>query len=167
MIVGEKELLNCLENMSRLDLRDGMNKSVALVQAKAKAGVKVHTGELRQSILTSVEDSGDSVIGTCFTNLSYAPYVEFGTGPVGQENHEGISPDVTWAYGQTGWRIPGDAMDREYAESKGLGVVEGKNGEVLCYLTNGQPARPFMYPALKNSEDEIVEILAGAARRQL
>ena len=58
-------------------------------------------------------------------------------------------------------------MDRTYAESKGLGVVEGKEGEVIGYLTNGQPARPYLYPALKNNEKEIIDMIAREVKSQL
>lgn len=167
MIIGQKELEVRLDKMSKVDLRKGVEQSIAKVRSAAKEACKSNTGELRNSIFVSVETREESVVGTCYTNKAYAPYVEFGTGPVGQDNHIGISPDVAITYSQKGWMIPGNAMDRDYAESKGLGVAEGKDGEVIGYLTNGSPARPFMYPALKNNEDEIVNIIADAVRRQL
>ena len=60
--------------------------------------------------------------------------------------------------------IPGDAMTRYEAEEYGLGVVEDKDGEPIGYLTNGQPAQPYMYPALKDNEDEIKKRLSEAVK---
>lgn len=116
-------------------------------------------GGLRQSIHVSTEMSGDTAISTVYTNSEYAPYVEFGTGPVGQDNHEGISPDVVPAYNQGGWMMPAGAMTAEAAERYGLGIVRGKGGRIVGYLTNGQPAQPFMYPALRDSRDTVLKDL--------
>lgn len=114
-------------------------------------------GALRQSIFMSVDETEDGATGTVYTNSKYAPYVEFGTGPVGQENHCGTAPDANPVYSQTGWMMPGDAMDEDAAEQYGLGIARGKDGEVIGYYTNGQPAQPFMYPALKDNADSITK----------
>lgn len=169
MIVGYKKLEGKLDKISKADLRKGVDKAISFVQEAAKGNCtfKQETGELKESILTSLEEDGDIVRGICYTDRKYAPYVEFGTGPVGQANHEGISPDAAYAWGQTGWMIPGDAMSREKAERYGLGVVEGKDEKPKGYLTNGQAAQPFLYPALKDHEDEVADILADQIRRQL
>lgn len=167
MIIGKKELEDALTNLCAADMHEAVSKSIKLVQAEAKNLCPVHEGELRDSIYTEVEQGGDYVTGICYTDKIYGPYVEFGTGPVGQANHKGVSPDSVGAYVQKGWMIPGDAMDRDYAESKGLGVVEDKDGNVKGYLTNGQPARPFLYPALKNQEEEVDRIFQNEVKRQI
>ena len=114
-------------------------------------------GALRQSIHVSTEEKADCIVSTVYTNLSYAAYVEFGTGPVGQEKHQGISPDINPAYSQTGWIIPGDAMGPQEAEQYGLGIMKGKDGRIIGYMTNGQPAQPYMYPALKDNEERFLK----------
>lgn len=96
----------------------------------------VSSGELRGSIKTMVQQDGDATIGVVYTNKEYAPYVEFGTGPVGQANHSGISPNVAVAYVQEGWVWP----DKEGG----------------FHYTEGQPAQPFMYPALKTMEKRVI-----------
>lgn len=97
----------------------------------------VISGALKDSIRIKVEATADKTVGTVYTNNGYAHYVEFGTGPVGQEKHEGISPHVPVAYGQDPWVWP----DKEGG----------------FHYTRGQPAKPFMYPALKSTEDLVVE----------
>ena len=97
--------------------------------------------ELRGSIYTQVQQEAHAVIGSVYTNKEYAAYVEFGTGPVGQANHAGISPAVPVAYVQEGWVWPD---------------VDGG-----FHYTEGQPAQPFMYPALKTMEDHVVKALAA------
>ncbi len=167
MIIGLKELEVELEKIADVDMKQAVNRAIGLVQETAKALCPVHYGELRQSIYTSTQQVDDAIIGTCYTNKEYAAYVEFGTGPNGQASHAGISPDVDIAYSQTGWMIPANAMSLNDAESYGFGIAKGKNGEPIGYYTNGQAAHPFMYPALKNNENEATEIIANVVRSQL
>lgn len=167
MILGEKEFLKDLEKLSSLDLYNAAAKSIKMVQGEAKerAVGKKSSGELRDSIYTKIETGPDYVQATCYTNKSYAMYYEFGTGPVGQENHEGTSPDVNYAYNQKGWIMPASAMSKKDAEEYGFGIIRGKNGEIIGYATNGQPAHPFMYPALKNQEPEIEKIFEQEVKK--
>lgn len=161
---------NLLSKFSKLGdvpesvLRASVAREIAYVQAKARLGAPGKTGELKNSIHIQTEVIAGGVRGTCFTNKGYAAYVEFGTGPNGEAMHAGISPAVTPAYVQHGWMIPAKAMSREEAEDYGLGVVE-KSGKVLGYLTNGQQARPYMYPALKDSEDIIIKNIAADIKK--
>lgn len=101
----------------------------------------VSPGELRGSIYTKVEQDAKSTIGCIYTNKDYAPYVEFGTGPVGEANHDGVSPNVPLVYTQTPWVWP----DKEGG----------------FHYTEGQPAQPFMYPALKTMEKHVVKGIAA------
>ena len=81
--------------MSGIDLRRGVERAMKTVQADAKIFCPGNTGELQQSIMTTVEGTSDYVIGKCYTDKRYAPYVELGTGPKGEQNHEGISPAIS------------------------------------------------------------------------
>ena len=61
----------------------------------------VKSGELKQSIKTTSQKDGKTVKGIVYTNKAYAPYVEFGTGPIGQESdHSDVSPNVAVSYKQ-------------------------------------------------------------------
>lgn len=64
--------------------RRGMKK----VQKNAKYLAPVgETGHLRNSIKTKSQMTKDGVEAQVFTNLEYAPYVEFGTGQRGRESN--------------------------------------------------------------------------------
>lgn len=76
-------------------LEKAMGASIKMVQGEAKLLCPSNDGELRQSIKTSVELREDKVIGTAYTNKKHGTYVEFGTGPVGEVEHAGISPEVS------------------------------------------------------------------------
>ncbi len=107
----------------------------------------VSRGELRRSIYTKVEQDADAVVGSVYTNAEHAPFVEFGTGPVGQANHTGISPKVPVAYTQEQW---------VWADEEGG-----------FHTTEGQPAQPFMYPALKSMEKQVVRAIGNDLRVEI
>lgn len=166
MIVGFKSLEKKFDNLSDVNLKKPVGQAISMVQGAAKEKCRSVSGELRSSIYTSVAEVGDGVVrGTCYTNKEYAPYVEFGTGQKGQANHNGISPDVAVAYSQSPWWIHESQIDKEMAERYHFFYIDTPNGRF--YQSSGQPAQPFMYPALKDNEDDATDIMAKAIRRQL
>lgn len=156
MIIGLDKLRRQLDNLSVTDMIRPTNKAIGLVQSNAKRNVQVDSGELRESIYTDVYQQGNHVIGSCFTNKAYGIFVEFGTGPKGQANHEGISPEVSVAYSQSPWWIHESQIDKETAEKYHWFYIDTPQGRF--YQCTGQPARPYLYPAIKNNVDKISEI---------
>ena len=151
---GLDELEMKLNQLADIDLKKAVSDAVQTVRSAAMS-VHVDTGELQQSIHADVEETGDTVTGTCWTNKPYAPCLEFGTGPKGQENHAGISPEITPAYTQNPWWIHESQVNRRVAEKYHWFYLDTPDGRF--YLCTGQPAYPFMYPALKDSQDQILE----------
>ena len=101
----------------------------------------VKSGELRQSIKTTSQRDGKSVKGIVYTNKAYAPYVEFGTGPIGEaSDHSDVSPNIAVSYKQKGW---------SYQDAEGV-----------WHHTRGQPAQPYMYPAARDTQDIAVKAAA-------
>lgn len=131
--------------------RKAAQTAIEKVQAKAKENCPVNEGELRNSIRTTAWKTEGGGAAVCYTNKAYAEYVENGTGPVGAKNHAGISPDVHPVYVTHGWAFPASAItsgpyqfpERTYKGEK-------------YYLTSGQRAQPFLYPALKDGEKEVI-----------
>jgi HK97 gp10 family phage protein len=136
-IKGIESLIHKLDNVSATEeLKETMNKAVLLVHGQAKALAPVNTGNLAGSIHPKVIVEGIVVIGKVYTNCSYAPYVEFGTGSTGSGTYP--NKDVALTYRSTPW-------------------VYTPNGEDF-YYTNGQVAQPFMYPALRRNKKKIREM---------
>ena len=152
---GLDELEIKLDQLADVDLNKAIGNAIQTVRSTAVMNVHVDTGELRQSIYAEVEDNGDTATGVCWTNKPYATYLEFGTGPKGQENHAGISPEITPAYTQNPWWIHESQVDRRVAEKYHWFYIDTPDGRF--YQCTGQPAYPFMYPALKDSQDQILE----------
>lgn len=159
--MSNKDFNELLKKLHELD--NNVGKEVAMravkqggmiVQSQAKLLITSDSGSLARSVRVKNEVKDDVISSTVYTKSPYAPYYEFGTGPNGQANHDGISPRVTPRYSQRGWMIPADAMNEQKARDYGFGIAM-KDGKVIGYYTKGQMARPFMYPALHDHKDDI------------
>ena len=92
---GFDEVEKALQEVSELDTRQAVGEAIQFVRSAAVENCHVDTGELQQSIFAETTEEENTVTGICWTDKAYAPYIEFGTGPKGQEKHAGISPEVT------------------------------------------------------------------------
>ncbi len=142
-----ESLLSKLDTVARRD--EALKKAIGItckdVQRDAVSNVSVITGDLRKSIKTDVKVKNGEIVGKVFTNLSYAPYVEFGTGPVGEAN----KPDVP---------IP-----LHYKQDKWLVNIPGIG---IRYISGMKP-RPYLYPAFLANKDRILKNLASVIKKDL
>ena len=139
------------------------------VQAAAKLLAPANNGTLRQSISVTVDADPRHVYAHIGTNLAYASYVEFGTGPKGQRNHQGTSPEVPVAYQLDPWWIHETQVPTGDIEKYHWQYIDTDQGRF--YKIYGQAAQPYLYPAVKNNEQIIGDLIAGswekAIRRKL
>ena len=127
-IKGLEGVLERLEGIAGKNISDQIEQACLLVERTARQTAPKIDGALRRSIATKV----DGTTGTVFSNLFYAPYVEYGTG-LFSIHPMGGRKDVPWVY------------------------FDEKNKQYIT--TYGQHAKPFMRPALDENRDRIVEIL--------
>lgn len=135
------------------------NQAANYVLAAAKLQTPAKSGELRNSIGVTITEEANGLTAHIGTNKEYAMYVEFGTGPKGQADHNGTSPDFTPTYRQTGWLIPAESAPEIETDYPNWPSIEIKGKKYFKSL--GQAAQPFLYPALKDNEKEIGDILEG------
>ena len=129
----EVEGLDILDDLIDMQqIQRAVGKACALVERTAKQKAPKDTGALRRSITSEVEREGNEMVGTVFTPLEYAPYVEFGTGLFAES---GGRKDVPWYY-------------------------QDDKGE--WHSTSGQKPQPFMRPALNENREQIKRILKEA-----
>ena len=129
-IEGLEGLEDIIKDMVDIDKTvAAMGKACALVEKEAKSNAPKDTGALRRSISSKVEVEGKEVIGTVFTPLEYAPYIEYGTGLFAES---GGRKDVPWHY-------------------------QDDKGE--WHSTNGIHPCPFMRSALLDNRNRIKNIL--------
>ena len=132
----------------------------AFVQGAAKlkcSGFLFTNGELRGSIGLEVTESLTGKTAHVGTNKQYAIYVEMGTGPKGEANHTGTSPNIHPVYTQEPWWIHESQVDPRAAAVYNWFHIDTPNGRF--YKVSGQPAHPYLYPAIHDNEKEIVDIL--------
>jgi hypothetical protein len=99
------------------------------------------------STKSDVKEGIGAIEGTVSALPDWALYVEFGTGPKGQANHAGISPNVPVSYTSHSWVYPtGDGEFRR---------------------TSGQPAKPFLYPTSKIMEPVFVQAASNEIRNEI
>ena len=153
-VEGMEELGRKLRELAQTNLVQATAQAIEIVRSAAVLNCHEDTGELRQSIHTEIRQNGDTVQGICYTNKAYAPYIEFGTGKKGQEHHAGISPDISPVYKMSPWWIHESQVDRRVAEKYRWFYMDTPQGRF--YQCTGNPAYPFMYPALKDNEKEVL-----------
>lgn len=126
----------------------------------APVGLGPSSGDLRSSIqMRSYQEDTGAYVAEVYTRKEYAHYVELGTGPKGAANHAGISPEVSPSYTPSPWWIHESQLDIGVAQMYHWNYIDTPDGRFyICY---GQAAQPFMYPALKDNEQTVLDILRG------
>lgn len=162
--------LNAIGGQAAPIMEKAVNKGAKLIQGSAKYLCPVNDGGLRNSIKTRTEIKESVVTGDIYTNNDHAAYVEFGTGPKGEASEKQIPPDLHLAYKPTGWWIhvgdkEGDISAAD-AERYHFFTITTKEGETFAF-TSGQPAQPYLYPALVANEDKVVDVIGDAVRREI
>lgn len=125
-IEGLDKLLTTLSGLGgniKESSKKGLERGAKKIQKNAKYLTPVDTGHLRNSIKTKSQSTQDGAEAQVYTNLEYAPYVEFGTGQRGSESNidrpEGISYKADWK------GMPAQPyMTPAYLHAKNTGEVE-------------------------------------------
>lgn len=143
--VNVNSLKQRLKNIANVDVKDALIKATEIVHSQAKNLAPVDTGNLAGSIHMKVIKTNEGLIGKVFTNLSYAPYVEFGTGIIGNGTYPYHVKGLKLSYKDTPWVYTPDGGDN-------------------FYFSKGQAAQPYMYPALKENEKYIKQLFKDAVK---
>lgn len=155
MMEGIEELLRKFDDISHIapQLYQLMEQCGVFIRDDARLRAPVDIGDLRKSIQHTTRETEGGIETVVHTNSDHAAYVEFGTGPVGAANHQGISPNIQPVYAREKWR----------------GVIPFLKSETdagIRYIA-GQPAQPYLYPALKENEQQLTEYLKNGIRELL
>nr|DAX74389.1 MAG TPA: putative tail component [Caudoviricetes sp.] len=147
-IEGLDRLYRKIVRLHNIDIKPIIEDATIRVRDEAKMRVPVDTGELQNSIDYNVDISAKGFTGKVFTNKEHGLYVELGTGPKGEASHIGISPEIKPIYSPSGW-------------------VYYDTDKQKFIFTNGQPARPFMYPALHDNREKISKFIQEKVQRKI
>lgn len=147
-VVGLDNLLKKLNKLGG-NVEETLYKSIQrqgeLVKGDAKDLCPVDTGDLRQSIKSETKNYKNKITTRVYTNSDHAAYVEFGTGKVGERTNKNNKVNVS--YKQDKWLVN--------IPDVGVRWVEG------------QPAQPYLYPALKNNEKIVVENIKEDVKKEI
>lgn len=140
-VIGLDSLLKKLNSLGG-NVEEVLYKSIQqqgeLVKGDSKELCPVgDTGDLRQSIHKRTKRYKSKIVSEIYTNSEYAAYVEFGTGKKGETTPVAGKYPGPLAYKQDKWKVN--------IPDVGVRWIEG------------QPAQPFLYPALKNNEEKILK----------
>lgn len=147
-IEGLDRLYRKIAQLHNIDIKPIIEDATIRVRDEAKMRVPVDTAELQNSIDYNVDISAKGFTGKVFTNKEHGLYVELGTGPKGEASHIGISPEIKPIYSPSGW-VYYDVDKQKFI------------------FTNGQPARPFMYPALHENREKISKFIQSRVKKKI
>lgn len=123
---GLDELLAKLSGLGgniRQSSKKALERGAKKIQKNAKYLTPVDTGYLRNMIKTKSEETQIGAEAQVYTNVDYAPYVEFGTGQRGTESNidrpDGVTYKADWK-GQSAQPF----MTPAYLHAKNTGEVE-------------------------------------------
>lgn len=159
-INGLNSLLKKLDSLGgdiEETLFNSLNEAGKFVQREAKNECKVDIGDLKKSINCTTVQENNKISSVVSTNMPQAIYTEFGTGPKGEYTPVADKYPGNLNYHQGPWYIHEDKMEEiGIADRYNFPYFIGEDGKKM-YIMYGQPAKPFLYPALKNNKDEIVK----------
>lgn len=90
----QKEIEEKIEALHGSEMLMAIRTATLLVERKAKQFSPSNTGRLRASITPAVFSHGETIEGIVGSNVTYAPYVEFGTKP----HWPPIAPLIRWVH---------------------------------------------------------------------
>jgi len=129
-IRGKESLDKKLQSLANVEkYTPALKQATALVEGDAKRKAPKDTGALRNSIASKVEEHGGEAVGTVYTPLEYAPYIEYGTGLFATK---GGRANVPWCY---------------------------QDDDGHWHTTSGMKPQPFMHPALNENRNKILKLL--------
>ena len=139
-IKGLNSLMKKLDSLGgdvEKTLYQSVNKMGVFVQGEAKELCPVDTSDLKQSIICTTVQANNKISSVISTNSDHGAYVEFGTGKKGENTPvEGKYPGAL-----------------SYKQDKWLANIP----DVGFRWIEGQPAQPYLYPALKNNRNQVVK----------
>lgn len=137
-------------------------------ELRIASSVKFSSGELSGSYKNEVViNAQGKIVGRVWSDKEQAMYREFGTGPVGYESQKELPPEFTETifYTTAPWFIPAEEAGVDLEAIYGIPriTIQGED----FFLTRGQPARPVLYPSLKEIVEQAPDIYKEHVQKRL
>lgn len=133
--------------------QDVLSRTQLRIQSSAKHASGELAGSYKEEV---VINSQGIVVGRVYSDKDTALFRELGTGPVGEESEKDLSDGINPVYTQKTWFVPADQVGVDLEAVYGIPrvTIQGKD----FYMTRGQPARPALYPSLKEVAETAEEV---------
>ena len=144
----------------------GTEAGLTEMEGTAKALCPADMSRLRESITHEAALAApEEVNGAVGTNVAYGLYVEMGAGPV--EGNTAVAGKVAAHkdYRDGGRRIRESQIGRDTAEACRSFHIDTEQDQV--YFAHGQPAQPFLYPALHTHQNRLARRVGEAIQNAL
>lgn len=157
-----RALPEIMENATYEATFDIVEETVARATSRLQSSVKHGFGELSGSVKQEVViDSKGKVVGRVWSDKAQALFREFGAGPIGAESPKDLPPGINPVYATERWFIPANKVAVDLEAVYGIPKIKIKNQEF--FMTRGQPARPWLYPSLK----EVTEMATDVYKKRI
>lgn len=127
-------------------------------KSELASSIKHGTGELIGSIDDDLDINGDLFEATVFTDKKQGIFREFGTGRVGFESEKLLPPNINPSYRMDPWIFPVSSVSADLTALYNMKRIMWQGEEF--YVTSGQKARPFLYPAFLSVQERADEIVS-------
>ncbi|MBD9846472.1 HK97 gp10 family phage protein [Enterococcus faecalis] len=145
---------------------DIVEETATRATSRLQSSVKYGSGELSGSLKQEVViDSRGKVVGRVWSDKIQALFREFGTGPVGAESPKDLPPGVNPVYSTECWFIPVNKTPVDLETVYGIPKVTIKGQDF--FMSRGQPARPWLYPSMKEVTEMAEDIYRNRVREGL
>lgn len=135
--------LNALGLRARSALRDAVNESALRIQRNARRACPVDTGRLKTSI--NIDFFRGGLAAEVGTDVFYAPFIEFGTGPLGEQTNTQGLPDG-YTHGPRYFPPSGELAGWSKRVSGPPPFLAAR----AIFEKGGSEARPFLGPAFED-----------------
>lgn len=164
---GFRRLAANLQRQLKDDLKYVINRNMLIIANKAKQNCPVDMGQLRSSIRAEFSSSRNrrgqfqekGLAAVVKSDLPYAAFVEYGTGPRGRATNTAPLPPE-YRHGPGHFMPPLEPI-RDWCRRHNIPenlafVIAKKIGEL------GLPANPFLWPALESTRDSFRQEIIDA-----
>ena len=155
-VLGRIESIGDEEKVKR-----ALKEACARVERDAKINASKFRGD--GTLSGSISSEVNGLVGKVYTNLEYAPYVEYGTGL-----YREVNPQAGyWVYVKDGATNNGTKAEssKRYTleEAKKIVAIMKSKGLDATY-TQGREATPYLRPALYKNKQKIVKLIGDSLK---
>jgi HK97 gp10 family phage protein len=152
-----------LDNKAKDEVKKEFAASALKIQSTAKRLAPINLGNLRNSITVTESGSNTDFVYKINATAKYAPYVEFGTGPMAEKSIPSEYKEYAAKFrGKTGSTFQ-QMIEAIMLWVKRKGLANGKNERSVAFLIarsilrKGLRPQPFLIPAFEQEKSKLLK----------